>query len=73
MSVDGPLVTEFLTIFQVNRLNILDQLLDWGSDGIITDYPAQIRQQLQQAGRSVAPRFPKKRVLDCLEKHLERT
>ena len=26
-----------MTVLQVNRLNIVDQLLDWKADGIITD------------------------------------
>jgi len=56
----------------VNRLNVASQLLDWGVDGIISDYPTQVRRLIQQAGKPVAPKFPKKRVLECLDKHLQR-
>jgi hypothetical protein len=55
----------------VNRFNIAHQLLDWGVDGLISDYPTQMRRLIQQVGKPVAPKFPKKRVLDCLEKHLQ--
>jgi hypothetical protein len=55
----------------VNRLNVAEQLLDWGVDGIISDYPGQLRNRVEQKGLAVAPIFPKQRVLDCLAKHLE--
>jgi len=57
---------------QVNRLNVARQLLDWGVDGMITDYPNAIRRLVQQAGRPAAPKFPKKRVLECLDRHLQK-
>ncbi|KAF8168246.1 PLC-like phosphodiesterase [Crassisporium funariophilum] len=57
----------------VNRMNIAEQLLDWEVDGIITDYPSMMRRFVQQRGKSVGPKFPKARVLDCLDKHLQRT
>jgi hypothetical protein len=50
----------------VNELNIAEQLVDWGVDGIITDYPSQMRRYVQQRGESVAPKYPKRRVLECL-------
>jgi len=55
----------------VNRFNIAHQLLDWGVDGLISDYPTQMRRLIQQVGKPVAPKFPKKRVLDCLGRHVE--
>jgi len=56
----------------VNRLNVADQLLDWGVDGIITDYPDQLRNRVEQRGLAVAPTYSKRHVLDCLNKHLQR-
>ncbi|KAF7339995.1 PLC-like phosphodiesterase [Mycena venus] len=53
----------------VNSLDMADNLLQWGVDGIITDYPNIIRRWVQQQGRQVAPKFPKRRVLACLEQH----
>ncbi|KAF8480662.1 PLC-like phosphodiesterase [Gautieria morchelliformis] len=53
----------------VNRLNIVQQLVDMGVDGIITDSPNVLRRWAQQHKLSVAPRYPKYRVLACLEKH----
>ncbi|KDR84848.1 hypothetical protein GALMADRAFT_233276 [Galerina marginata CBS 339.88] len=56
----------------VNRLNIVSQLLDWGVDGIITDYPAQVRRLIKERGQAVAPTFSKKRVLQCLKEHVQK-
>jgi hypothetical protein len=53
----------------VNQLDIAEQLMDWGVDGIITDYPSLIRRYVLQRGGSVAPRYPKRRVLECLNLH----
>jgi len=55
----------------VNRLNLVEQLVDWGVDGIITDYPNVVRSWARHQGLSVAPKFPKRRVLACLEKHMK--
>ncbi|TBU34888.1 PLC-like phosphodiesterase [Dichomitus squalens] len=54
----------------VNRLNIVEQLLDWNADGIITDYPNHVRRLAKHRGLPVAPKYPKQRVLSCLEEHL---
>ncbi|EKM60765.1 uncharacterized protein PHACADRAFT_110455 [Phanerochaete carnosa HHB-10118-sp] len=54
----------------VNRHNIVDQLLDWKVDGIITDYPNSVRRLVKQRDLSVAPKYPKQRVLACLDEHL---
>ncbi|KAI0803032.1 PLC-like phosphodiesterase [Irpex lacteus] len=54
----------------VNRLNIVDQLLEWNVDGIISDYPNAVRRLVKQRQLPVAPKYPKQRVLSCLEKHL---
>ncbi|KAJ4476588.1 PLC-like phosphodiesterase [Lentinula aciculospora] len=56
----------------VNRLSIAEQLLDWNVDGIITDYPNMVRRLVQQRNRPVAPKYPKKRVLECLSRHLKK-
>ncbi|PPQ62788.1 hypothetical protein CVT24_000482 [Panaeolus cyanescens] len=56
----------------VNRMNIAEQLLQWGVDGIITDYPDLMRRFIEQKGRAVAPEFPKDRVLKCLNRHIQR-
>ncbi|KAH9891050.1 PLC-like phosphodiesterase [Cubamyces lactineus] len=56
----------------VNRMNIVDQLLDWKVDGIISDYPNVVRRHVKQRGLPTAPKLPKQRVLKCLEEHLER-
>ncbi|KAJ7225883.1 PLC-like phosphodiesterase [Mycena pura] len=53
----------------VNSLDTADDLLRWGVDGIITDYPNIVRRWIQQQGLQVAPKYPKSRVLSCLEKH----
>ncbi|KAL4068261.1 PLC-like phosphodiesterase [Scleroderma yunnanense] len=55
----------------VNRLDIADELLQWGVDGIITDYPSVIRRWAKQHGRSVAPKYPKQRIFTCLRKHMQ--
>ena len=56
---------------QVNHLNIVDQLLDWGVDGIITDYPTQIRRLVEQRGEDVFPAFSDSLVMSCLKKHVQ--
>ncbi|KAF9270547.1 PLC-like phosphodiesterase [Marasmius fiardii PR-910] len=57
--------------WNINRLNVADQVLDAGVDGLITDYPSMIRRLIQQRKYRVAPKYPKKRVLECLRRHLE--
>lgn len=57
---------------KVDRLNVADQLFDWGVDGVITDFPSQMRRRLEQREVKLATPFPQKRVLDCLAKHLQR-
>jgi glycerophosphoryl diester phosphodiesterase len=56
----------------VNQLNIAEQLIDWGVDGIITDYPGIMRRDMQKRGKSVAPKYPKRRVLECLNSHISK-
>ncbi|KAF8202932.1 PLC-like phosphodiesterase [Pholiota molesta] len=58
--------------FTVNRLNSAAQLLDWGVDGIITDYPTQVRRLVRDSGKIVASPFSTKRVLKCLNEHLQK-
>ncbi|KAI9059675.1 PLC-like phosphodiesterase [Trametes sanguinea] len=58
--------------FTVNRMNIVEQLLDWQVDGIITDYPNVVRRVVKQRGLPAAPKLPKQRVLRCLQEHLDK-
>lgn len=58
-----------LTQAQVNSLDIAADLLRFGVDGIITDYPNVVRRWVQQQGLEVAPKYPKRRVLSCLKRH----
>ncbi|KAH0838495.1 PLC-like phosphodiesterase [Lanmaoa asiatica] len=57
----------------MNGLDRIDQLLRFGVDGIITDYPSVVRRWAKQQGFAVAPKYPKQRVFSCLEKHLKAT
>jgi hypothetical protein len=53
-----------------DRLNLIKYLLDIGVDGIITDYPASVRQYLEQrGGYKLAPKGDMKRVQKCLKQH----
>ncbi|KAJ7081975.1 PLC-like phosphodiesterase [Mycena crocata] len=53
----------------VNRLDIAEDLLRWRVDGIITDVPNVVRRWVQQQGLQVAPKYPKRRVLACLDQY----
>ncbi|KAF8140041.1 PLC-like phosphodiesterase [Boletus edulis] len=57
--------------FTMNGLARIDELFQFGVDGIITDYPGIVRRWAKQQGFVVAPRHPKQRVFSCLEKHLQ--
>jgi len=54
----------------VNGLHVVEQLVAWKVDGIITDYPNVVRRWAKQQGFPVAPKYPKQRVLACLDKHI---
>ncbi|KZT23767.1 PLC-like phosphodiesterase [Neolentinus lepideus HHB14362 ss-1] len=54
----------------VNRLNVAERMIDWKVDGIITDYPDIVRRWASQQNLPVAPRYPKQRVLSCLDRHM---
>ncbi|KAI9572756.1 PLC-like phosphodiesterase [Boletus coccyginus] len=58
--------------FTMNGLDRIDELLRYGVDGIITDYPGIVRRWAKQQGFTVAPKYPKQRIFSCLEKHLHR-
>lgn len=62
-------ILRVLTLYKVNDLDIVDQLLSWSVDGIITDYPSTVRRWAKQQGLPVAPKYPKQRVFECLERH----
>ncbi|OBZ79244.1 Cytochrome b-c1 complex subunit Rieske, mitochondrial [Grifola frondosa] len=55
-------------VWTVNRMNIVDQILDWKVDGIITDYPNVVRRVVKHRGLPAAPKYPKQRVLSSHEK-----
>ncbi|KAF8350183.1 PLC-like phosphodiesterase [Amanita rubescens] len=55
----------------VNRHNIADQLVSWGVDGVITDYPSIFYRWAITKGLKVAPTFAQDHVLFCLQKHLQ--
>ncbi|KAI0935902.1 hypothetical protein AcV5_004191 [Taiwanofungus camphoratus] len=59
-------------VWTVNRMNVVEQMLDWKVDGIITDYPNVVRRLIKQRGLPSAPKYSKQRVLSCLEEHLAR-
>ncbi|KAH9919122.1 PLC-like phosphodiesterase [Fomitopsis serialis] len=48
-------------VWTVNRLNIVEQMLAWKVDGIITDYPDVVRRLTKQYGYPSAPTYPKHR------------
>ncbi|EIW86408.1 PLC-like phosphodiesterase [Coniophora puteana RWD-64-598 SS2] len=54
----------------VNRLDVVEQLVEWNVDGIITDYPGVVRRYIKQQMLPVAPKHAKRRVFDCLSKHM---
>lgn len=57
----------------VNSMSIAEDLMDSEAvDGIISDYPSNMRRFIKQRGLSVAPKFPKKRVYECLDQHVQR-
>ncbi|KAJ8091681.1 hypothetical protein PM082_020916 [Marasmius tenuissimus] len=55
----------------VDRMSVAEQLLDWGVDGIITDFPSHLRRIVQKRGSSVARQFKEKKVMACLDKHIQ--
>jgi len=55
----------------VDRLSIADQLLDWGVDGIITDFPTQMRRRFEQRGLRLPPTHSQEKVFQCLAKHAQ--
>lgn len=54
---------------------MLEYVLHIGTDGVITDYPAEFRETLERfhPDRELAPKNDVGRVLGCLNKHLELT
>jgi len=55
-----------VTPWTVNHLNVVEQLIEWGVDGIITDYPEQVRRFAELKGKKVAPKVSVERVRKCL-------
>jgi len=55
----------------VDDLNTAQQLLDFKTDGIISDFPDQMRRFIHQQEFNVSPQFSEAKVLACLAKHLQ--
>ncbi|TFL06353.1 PLC-like phosphodiesterase [Pterulicium gracile] len=53
----------------VNNLTVASDLIEYGVDGIISDYSDHLRRMIQLQGQRVSQRYPKKRVNACLEEH----
>lgn len=54
----------------INRLNVVEYLVDEaGVDGIITDFPRDVRVWARARGLSVAPVADEERVEKCLREH----
>lgn len=70
-TVSGALLFVLLTnpYMQVNDLNIVEKLVAAKVDGIISDYPYQVRRWAKQAGLKVAPQYPEVLVQACLKKY----
>ena len=50
-----------------SRKNAIEPLINLGVDGIITDYPSDVRVQLERNGKYLAPKADYKRVMGCLK------
>ncbi|KAF9229545.1 PLC-like phosphodiesterase [Gyrodon lividus] len=56
----------------MNSVDRIEELVHWGVDGIITDYPNVVRRCVKQRGFPVAPKYPQQRVFSCLELHMHK-
>ncbi|KAF9243899.1 PLC-like phosphodiesterase [Melanogaster broomeanus] len=56
----------------LNSLDRIETLVQWGADGIITDYPNVVRRWAKQQGLPVAPKYPKERIFSCLKQHVHK-
>ncbi|KDQ13712.1 hypothetical protein BOTBODRAFT_175417 [Botryobasidium botryosum FD-172 SS1] len=52
----------------INALSVVDQLVGWGVDGIITDYPTEVARWGQQKNLAVPPPYAADKILKCLAK-----
>ncbi|KAL7414954.1 PLC-like phosphodiesterase [Mrakia frigida] len=57
----------------INRLSIVEYLVGLGVDGIITDYPRDVRVWAKAQGLKVAPLADERRIEKCLKKHNQLT
>jgi hypothetical protein len=48
---------------------LVEKLTEWDVDGIITDYPNEIRRWAKQQGYGIGEKYEEQRILDCLERH----
>ncbi|KAF9023432.1 PLC-like phosphodiesterase [Hymenopellis radicata] len=55
----------------INRMNIAQQLLEWGVDGIITDYPHALTRLLKQQKYRVEDSFFEHVVMKCFHQHAQ--
>ncbi|KAG6814018.1 hypothetical protein H0H92_003868 [Tricholoma furcatifolium] len=52
----------------VNRWNAAEELFQMDIDGIITDYPTQMRRLIEKKGLGLAPVYDQEKVFECLSK-----
>ncbi|KAI9639087.1 Glycerophosphoryl diester phosphodiesterase [Dioszegia hungarica] len=57
----------------VDRKNNIEYLLALGVDGIISDYPSDVRILLERRGKYLAPKANEERVMGCLKKLVQVT
>jgi glycerophosphoryl diester phosphodiesterase len=55
----------------VNRMSVAENLIGFGVDGIITDYPANMRRLVESKGLPVASTHSQQKILKCLEQHIQ--
>jgi glycerophosphoryl diester phosphodiesterase len=66
-----PVLRAVLTV--CSRLNVVEYLLSLGVDGIITDYPQDVRTLLERKNLPLAPKANATRVMRCLDKFVQLT
>ena len=52
-------------------MNIVQQFLNWGVDGLITDYPYAVKRLLRQQGHDVDVSFDEGLVMKCFNAHAQ--
>ena len=52
----------------IDRLNVIEELVEMGVDGVISDYPRDVRVWAEAKGFNLAPKADEERVGACLAK-----